>query len=82
MNDGSGWESVPVPVQMKQRVNGMSGSMGADAFQELARHVHDVRVSEHQQIGGKLVTTIAGEIDTAGMLKAVTKLGSLSRTGR
>jgi hypothetical protein len=79
-NDGSGWESVPVPAQMKQRVNGLSGSMGADAFQELARHVRDVRVAEHQQIGGKLVTTIAGEIDTAGMLEAVTKLGSLSGT--
>ena len=75
------WESVPVPGQMKQQVNGLSGSMGADAFQELARHVRDVRVAEHQQIGGKLVTTIAGEIDTAGMLEAVTKLGSLSGTG-
>jgi hypothetical protein len=78
LNDGSGtWKSMPVPQQM----NGMSGSMGAEAFQELARHVKDVRVAEHQQIGGKLVTTIAGEIDTAGMLEAFTKLGSLSGAG-
>ena len=55
--------------------------MGADAFQQLARYVRDVRVAEHQQIGGKPVTTIAGEIDTAGMLKAVAKLGSLSGPG-
>ena len=80
-SEGGAWESVPVPGQMKQQVNGLSGSMGAEAFQELARHVRDVRVAEHKQIGGKLVTTIAGEIDTAGMLEAVTKLGSLSGTG-
>ena len=71
------WAAMPVPKEM----NGMSGSMGADAFQELARYVRDVRVAEHQQIGGKPVTTIAGEIDTAGMIKAVAKLGSLSGPG-
>ncbi len=65
---------MPMPKEM----NGVSGSMGADAFQELARYVRDVRVAEHQQIDGKPVTTIAGEIDTAGLIKAVTKLGSLS----
>ncbi len=68
------WASMPVPKEM----NGMSGSMGADAFQQLARYVRDVRVAEHQQIGGKPVTTIAGEIDTTGMIKAMAKLGSLS----
>ena len=71
------WASMPVPKEM----NGMSGSMGADAFQELARYVRDVRVAEHQQIGGKQVTTIAGEIDTTGMIKAMAKLGSLSGSG-
>ena len=68
---------MPMPKEM----NGESGSMGADAFQELARYVRDVRVAEHQQIGGKPVTTIAGEIDTAGLIKAVTKLGALARPG-
>lgn len=71
------WASMPVPSEM----NGVSGSMGAGAFQELARYVRDVRVAEHQQIGGKPVTTIAGEIDTAGLIKAMTKLGSLSGPG-
>ena len=66
---------MPVPKEM----NGKSGSMGADAFQQLARYVRDVRVAEHQQIGGKLATTIAGEIDTAGLIKAVTKLGCALR---
>ena len=70
-------QSMPVPKEM----NGESGSMGADAFQQLARYVRDVRVAEHQQIGGKPVTTIAGEIDTAGLIKAVTKLGSLAGPG-
>ena len=55
--------------------------MGAEAFQELARYIHDVRVTEHQQIAGKPVTTITGKIDTAGMLEALAKLGSLSGTG-
>ena len=45
---------MPVPKEM----NGKSGSMGADAFQQLARYVRDVRVAEHQQIEGKSVTTI------------------------
>ena len=40
--------------------------MSAAAFQQLARYVKDVRVTEHQQIEGKSVTTIAGEIDTPG----------------
>ena len=71
------WTAMPVPKEM----NGKSGSMGADAFQQLARYVRDVRVAEHQQIGGKPVTTIAGEIDTAGLIKAVTKLGSLAGPG-
>ena len=71
------WASMPVPKEL----NGKSSSMGADAFQELARYVKDVRVVEHQQIGGKTVTTIAGEIDTAGMLQAFAKLGSLSGSG-
>jgi hypothetical protein len=71
------WAAMPVPKEM----NGKSGSMGADAFQQLARYVRDVRVAEHQQIEGKSVTTIAGEIDTAGLLKAVTKLRALSGPG-
>jgi hypothetical protein len=71
------WVSMPVPKEM----NGVSGSMGAGAFQELARYVRDVRVAEHQQIDGKPVTTIAGEIDTTGMIKAMAKLGSLSGPG-
>jgi hypothetical protein len=74
---GGPWTSMEVPKQM----NGMSGSMGADAFQELTRYIHDVRVTEHQQIAGKPVTTITGGIDTAGMLKSLAKLGSLSGTG-
>ena len=50
----------------------------AAAFQELARYVEDVRVTEHQLIQGKPVTTIAGEIDTAGMMRSFAKLGSLA----
>ena len=40
---------MPVPKEM----NGKSGSMGAAAFQQLARYVKDVRVAEHQLIGAR-----------------------------
>ena len=35
-------------------------------------------MTEHQLVEGKQVTTIAGEIDTQGMLQAFTKLGSVA----
>ena len=54
-----------------------NGTVNA-AVQELARHVEDVRVTEHQVIRGKPVTTIAGEIDTAGHAAVGGKLGSLA----
>lgn len=57
---------------------GASGSLSGDAFQQLARHVEDVRVTEGQIVDGKSVTTIGGEIDTQGMLEAFTKLGSVA----
>jgi len=72
-NLGSGWESGPATSEL-----GSGGTMSAAAFQQLARYVKDVRVTEHQLIGGRLMTTIGGEIDTAGMIGAVTKLGSVA----
>jgi hypothetical protein len=72
-NLGGGWETMPVPSGL-----GSGGTMSAAAFQQLARHVKDVRVTEHQLIGGKPVTTIGGEIDTAGMLEAALQLGAVA----
>ncbi len=74
LKENGRWRSMAVPSDAA----GMSGSLGVQAFQELARHVKDVRVAEGQLIGGVPTTTIAGEIDTAGLLKAALKLGSLS----
>lgn len=67
-NFGGRWQSTPAPA------TGSSGTMSAAAFQQLARYVKDVRVTEHQIVAGKLVTTIGGEIDTQGMLQGLTKL--------
>lgn len=67
------WQPTPVPGAADS-----GGTLSAAAFQQLARHVEDVRVTEHQLIGGKPVTTIAGEIDTEGMLQSLTDLGSSS----
>jgi hypothetical protein len=77
INEGNGWESAPLP----DGASALSGSMGAQAFQELARYVKDVRVAEGQTIAGVPTTTIAGEIDTAGMLQAMLKLSPLSNAG-
>ena len=73
MKTGSRWDSMPVPTGA-----GSNGTLSAAAFQQLARYVKDVRVTEHQLIQGKPVTTIAGEIDTAGLIESIAKLGSLA----
>ena len=73
MNSGGRWESMPGPTGA-----GSNGTLSAAAFQQLARYVKDVRVTEHQLIQGKAVTTIAGEIDTKGMVESFAKLGSFA----
>ncbi|MDQ3067495.1 MAG: hypothetical protein M3R12_10150 [Actinomycetota bacterium] len=72
-NLGGSWESAPAPTGA-----GPGSTMSAAAFQQLARYVKDVRVTEHQIVGGKAVTTIGGDIDTKGMFEAITKLGPLA----
>ena len=72
-NLGGSWDSMPVPSEL-----GSSGTMSAAAFQQLASYVKEVRVTEHQLIGGKPVATIGGKIDTAAMIGAVMKLGSVA----
>jgi hypothetical protein len=76
LKSGSRWQSMPAPT-----VAGSNGTLSAAAFQQLARYVKDVRVSEHQLVQGKPVTTIAGEIDTEGMFEAFAKLGSFAPSG-
>lgn len=72
-NMGGRWQSMPAPAGL-----GSGGTMSAAAFQQLAQYVKDVRVTEHQLVGGKPVTTIGGEIDTQGMIEAFMKLGSVA----
>jgi hypothetical protein len=78
MNSGSGWKSFPAGAKA---VSGSNGTVSAEAFQQLAQYVRDVRVTEHQSIEGKMKTTIAGEIDTQGMLEAAMKLGDVVPAG-
>ena len=73
LNADGRWHSAPVPSGATS-----NGTLSAAAFQQLARYVKDVRVKEHQVIQGKDVTTIAGEIDTEGMVESFAKLGSLA----
>ena len=72
------WQQTTVPAGVDL---GGSASLGSAAFQELTKHVKDVRVSEHELVGGKPVAIIAGEIDTVGLLGSLTKLASLGGSG-
>jgi hypothetical protein len=77
MNTGSGWTSFPGGAG----ATGRSATFSGEAFQQLARYVRDVRVTEHQPIDGKPKTTIAGEIDTQGLLEAAAKLSDFAPQG-
>lgn len=73
LENGGRWEATPVPAGA-----GSNGTLSAAAFQQLARYVQDVRVTEHQLIAGKAVTTIAGELDTEGMIESMLQLGTFA----
>ena len=73
------WQRTAVPEGVDL---GGSVSLGSAAFQELTKHVKDVRVSEQQLVGGKPVTIIAGEIDTVGLIGSLTKLAGSAAAGR
>jgi hypothetical protein len=68
-----GWQKLPAAAGPDLG----SASLGPAAFAELARHVKDVRVTEGQLVDGRPVSVVAGEIDTVGLLGAMSKLGGL-----
>jgi hypothetical protein len=68
------WQATQLPAGART-----NGTMSAAAFQQLASYVKAVRVTEHQLIAGKSVTTIAGEIDTEAMIEAAASFGSLAQ---
>jgi hypothetical protein len=70
------WERTQVPAGLDL---GTSASFGSAAFQELTKHVRDVRVTEQQIVAGKPATIIAGEIDTVGLMGSLTKLAGLGQ---
>lgn len=73
--DGA-WTQMPVPAELAPAAR--SASLGSAAFQELTKHVTQVRVTEHQLVGGEPSAIIGGELDTAGLLQSVSKLSALS----
>lgn len=73
------WQSMPVPNELGNAAK--SASLGSAAFQELAKYVKDVRVSEHKIVNGEPAAIIAGELDTAGLVRSIAKLASLSDLG-
>jgi hypothetical protein len=76
--------------QMTMNMNGRRISMAvppasrrqydfSSTMLELSRYVKEVRVREGRVVNGERGTTVAGVIDTEGLLKAVTKLSSISQ---
>lgn len=65
--------STPVPASARQQYD-LSATMI-----ELARYVKQVHVREGRVVNGERGATVSGVIDTAGLLKAATKLQSFSR---
>lgn len=70
------WQEMPVPVELGAASR--SASLGSVAFQELTKYVKEVRVTEHQLVGGEPSAIIGGELDTAGLLASVGKLSALT----
>jgi len=66
------WEKLPATAGPDLG----SAALGPAAFAELARHVKAVRVTEGQLVEGRPVSVVAGEVDTAGLIGAMAKLGA------
>ena len=73
------WQRMPVPDGLNLAG---SASLGSGVFQELTKHVRDVRVTEHQVVDGKPVAIIAGEVDTVGLLNSLAGLASLGSSAQ
>jgi hypothetical protein len=73
---GGNWQAIPRPVIPSAA--GQQG-FGSAAFLELSRYVLDVRVTEDQFLAGEPSATIAGTIDTAGLVKAAARLDGFSQ---
>jgi hypothetical protein len=73
------WQSTAVPTDLGRAAK--SASLGSAAFRELTKYVKDVRVNEHQVVNGEPAAIIAGELDTAGLVRSFAKLASLSDLG-
>jgi hypothetical protein len=67
------WQKLPAAAAQAPP----STSLGPAAFAELARHVKAVRVTENQLLENRPVAIVAGEIDTAGLVASLAKLGGL-----
>lgn len=77
-NADGAWQQLPAAAGQSLS---SSPSLGAAAFSQLTRHVRDVRVTEGQVVGGRPVSIVAGELDTAGLVGAMSGLSGLGDLG-
>lgn len=69
---GKDWHEVPLPA-------GLDQAFGSFSLEDLAPYVKNVSVYEGEQDRGEPVTVIAGDLDTAGMVKAFARMNGLSQ---
>jgi hypothetical protein len=67
------WQSIPTPAGTRS-----APQLGPDALAKLVPYVKRVRVRETQIINGERIASVAGVIDTEGLVKAMAGLDALS----
>jgi hypothetical protein len=77
-NADGAWQQLPAGTGQDLT---SSPSLTAAAFSELTKHVRDVRVTEGQVVRGRAVSIVAGELDTAGLVGAMSGLSGLGDLG-
>lgn len=70
------WQRLPASLSAR---GAAAQGFGSGAFLELARYVKDVRVEEGKLVNGEPTASVAGTIDTAGLVKAVMRLNGFSK---
>jgi hypothetical protein len=67
------WQSVPIPAVRRN-----PPQLGPDALAKLTPYVKRVSVQEGQFVNGERIASVAGVIDTEGLVKAIAGLDAFS----
>jgi hypothetical protein len=76
---GGGWQRYQLPAGAKRQAG--TGALDLAGLMQFARYVKDVRVADGTPVDGEPTTRISGEVDTAGLVRSLSGLGSLPGGG-